>query len=382
MSEIQSFLHSEFLNHLALKCPRRRIYLPYELYVNYEPALQFILNQEGYEKFKNGVTASANSHADNSKQVTFNVETPITSETFDKDVVLKDDLQKYSWYEFSKDLVSEEKKYNRMISKAQGKIRAEYTIEYTIIIYRYNISKAYEYAVEKIKCDNSKEKESMDIIGKIVTILNWAFRLNYCRFKGESKSKKDKVQNCNNMLSIWVFIMDNITPFIKAQSKKPSLINDFIGCCVYHSYLKADDEAAQAFLKQHPEYKAFIEESSATNTIVMPGIDDLAEDSHPSDIDVSTTSTEYTESGEVVRKEENKKPKIKIPVVNDSSEASTSQEKQDPKNENEIKNEPSLMSKIYAHKGKILIGAVTLIIATAVVLQISSKSDAISEAAV
>ncbi|KAI5150549.1 hypothetical protein ENBRE01_1568, partial [Enteropsectra breve] len=111
MSEIQSFLESEFLNINVLKCPLRRIYLPHELYVNYEPALQFILNHEKYEKFKNGVTANANSHAFNSEQVTFNVETPITSETFDKDVVLKDGSQKYSWHEFSKDLVSEEKNF-------------------------------------------------------------------------------------------------------------------------------------------------------------------------------------------------------------------------------------------------------------------------------
>ncbi|KAI5150548.1 hypothetical protein ENBRE01_1567 [Enteropsectra breve] len=269
-----------------------------------------------------------------------------------------------------------------MILKAEKKIRAVFTIEQTIIIYRYNISKAFEYAVEKIKRENSSEKESMDIIGKIVTILNWAFRLNYCRFKEESKSKKDKVHCYNNMVGILVFMRNIIIPFIKAQSKKPSLINDFIGCCVYHSYMKADDKAALRFLKHHPEYKAFIEESSETNTIVMPCIDDLAEDSHPSGIDVSTTSTESTESSEAIRKEEVEKPKIEIPVVTDSSKANASPVKQDPKNENEIKTEPSLMSKILAHKGKILIGAVTLILAIAVVLKISNKSDAVSEAAI
>ncbi|KAI5151694.1 hypothetical protein ENBRE01_2317 [Enteropsectra breve] len=382
MSEIQSFLHSELLSINVLKCPRRRIYLPRELYVKYEPALQFILNQDGYEKFKNRVTAGSSSHADNSKQATFNVETPITSEPFDNDVELKDDLQNYSWYNFWWDLDEEEIKYNRMIRKARRKIRKFLRIADTIIIYRYNVSKAFKYAVEKIESENTTEKESMDIIGKIVTILNWAFRLNYCRSKGEIKSLKDMKQYHCNMVSIFVFLKNKIKPFIKAQSNKPSLINDIISCCVYHSYLKADDEAALRFLKQHPEYKAFIEESSENNTIVMPGIDDLTEDSHPSDINVSTTSTEITEPSEAPRKEEVEKPKLKIPVVTDSSKANTSPGKQDPTNEDEIINESSLKSKIFAHKGKILIGAFVVILAIAVALKISCKDGAVSEAAI
>ncbi|KAI5150739.1 hypothetical protein ENBRE01_1678, partial [Enteropsectra breve] len=366
MDTIMRDLKNRFLNESSLKCSRLTEMYPTRLYMSYEPALQFLVSLDDLKKFVNMETTDINNQDENKKKDSFKIEIPVTYGPYNDDVILINDSKGYSYEDFYNDLeIKLIKRFSNL--EASGLVVEMYR---SIIrmdkvkVNDYNLTGAFNAAVDKIKNDNSKEKESMVIIACIVTILNCAYETYKNKMDGveissseaKNESRKIKAQCYSNLVAINA-LMKEISNYIGTLINGPSQSNGYLSCCSYHSYLKSSAFDAMAFLKRHSDYKDFIEEP-ADSKPSDPPVDDDAEKKNP--IQVVNNNEKKTSDPNNKENEHNNKP-------------------------TEPNNKPTFMDKVDKHKGMIALGAIgafALIIVVIVVLRSGSKGVAVPEASI
>ncbi|KAI5151695.1 hypothetical protein ENBRE01_2318, partial [Enteropsectra breve] len=272
MNSIRNTISSIIAESNATSCSKLRLVLPDELYMNYESALQYILREEGYEKFVNMETTAANSPEDFKIGDPYKIEIPIKQEPLVDKVALRDGSNGYYYEDFYNDLETEIGKHYYLIQGMPAAMLKKLIKKDKVIVDNYNLTAAFHAAVDKIKNNGSAEQESMVIIGNIVTILHRAFGLHKTQLEeiqeDNSKNKSNKVmRQCYSNLNAISELMKEISKYIGTLINGQSHSNGYLDCCSSHSYLNRRASEAMAFLKQHPGNKDFIENSDESDNI-------------------------------------------------------------------------------------------------------------------
>ncbi|KAI5150589.1 hypothetical protein ENBRE01_1587 [Enteropsectra breve] len=266
MDKIRTDLEEKFFNEGSLNCATGSALLPQGLFMSYEAALQFLKMQNDYEKNKNS-------------------ETPTTHTPLVDEVILTNYSKGYCYEDFLNDLKFKLFSRSRLNAFNLKNEMDKDTINMDKInIENYNLTGAFKHAAEKIKRDKSTEKESMNIILKIVNILDDAYEKNknmmddkeVKKAEVECVSRTVKTQYYSNLMAINE-LMKEISNLMRELLFGPSHSNGYLYCCNEHFTLNKDGSKALAFLKQHPEYKDFIEELANSKSSDPPVVDDSHE---------------------------------------------------------------------------------------------------------
>ncbi|KAI5150736.1 hypothetical protein ENBRE01_1675 [Enteropsectra breve] len=217
-------------------------------------------------------TSATNSPISEREKEFYNFETPVTDGPFKEDLVLKNEPDGYYYEHFNKDLETVIADQQLSIRDIPEEIRHKIIKLNKIIVDGYSLTDAFHAAVDRIKHDRSTERENMDIIGNIITILKCTFRLYDYRprkfilydYKSTSEREQINIECYSKMIAICA-LMKQISEHIKTLIREPGLYDGYIGCCDVHSYLGAEEEKAMAFLKQPSESKVSVAETSKSD---------------------------------------------------------------------------------------------------------------------